>query len=115
MIAFLAAIVIGFAFGSVGMAISTFMRSWQDFDLIATIQVALFLFSSTFTPISVYHSAAVRVLIEASPLYQSVALTRAITLDQMSWGLLWHVAYLLIMAAVGLVIASRRMTKLLLK
>ena len=114
-IAFLAAVLIGFSFGSIGMAVSTFMRSWQDFDLIGTVQVALFLFSSTFTPISVYHSVVARVVIEASPLYQSVALTRAITLNQMSIGMLGHVAYLLVMAAVGLTIASRRMGTLLLK
>ena len=50
--AFAATLLIGFAFGSLGMAVSTFMRGWQDFDLIATIQVALFLFSGTFAPLS---------------------------------------------------------------
>jgi lipooligosaccharide transport system permease protein len=114
-IAFLAAMLIGFGFGAVGMAVSTVIRSWQDFDVVATIQVALFLFSATFTPLSAYHSVVVRVVIQLSPLYQSVQLVRGITLDELSYGLLVHVAYLIAMTAVGLVIASRRMTKTLLK
>src|SRR5262249_24616388 len=46
-LAFVATLFVGFAFGSVGMALSTYMRSWQDFDLVGTVQVALFLFSGT--------------------------------------------------------------------
>jgi lipooligosaccharide transport system permease protein len=114
-IALVAALLIGFAFGAVGMAVSTALRSWQDFDLIATVQVALFLFSATFTPLSAYHSAVVRFVIECSPLYQAVQLVRGITLDELSYALWGHVAYLVVMTAVGLVIASRRMTRTLLK
>ena len=110
-----ASLLVGFAFGSVGMAISTFMRSWQDFDAIGTIQIALFLFSSTFTPLSVYHQAWLRALIQVSPLYQSVALLRAITLGKPALGMLVHVAYLVVLAGVGLAIASRRMHNQLLK
>jgi lipooligosaccharide transport system permease protein len=114
-LAFVAALLIGFAFGAVGMAVSTTIRSWQDFDLVATIQVAMFLFSATFAPLSAYHSAVARFVIRLSPLYQAVQLVRGITLDQLSYGLLDHVAYLAVMAVIGLVIASRRMTKTLLR
>ncbi|HEY2792507.1 MAG TPA: ABC transporter permease, partial [Micromonosporaceae bacterium] len=75
-IAFFAAMLIGFAFGAVGMAVSTTIRGWQDFDLVATVQVAMFLFSATFAPLSAYHSVVARVIIELSPLYQSVQLVR---------------------------------------
>jgi lipooligosaccharide transport system permease protein len=114
-LAFVAALLIGFAFGAVGMAVSTVVRSWQDFDLVATIQVALFLFSATFTPLSAYHSAVARFVIQLSPLYQSVRLVRGITLDELSVGLFGNVAYLVAMSVIGLVIASRRMTTTLLK
>ena len=43
-------VIVGFAFGGIGMAISTFMRSWQDFDYITVVQFGLFLFSGTFAP-----------------------------------------------------------------
>jgi lipooligosaccharide transport system permease protein len=115
LLAFPATLLVGFAFGSVGMMLSTYMRSWQDFDVVATVQIALFLFSSTFTPLSVYHQAWLRALIQLSPLYQSVALLRGITLGRLDLGMLVHVAYLAILVAVGLVVASRRMSKQLLK
>ena len=34
------ALLIGFAFGAVGMAVSSFMRSWQDFDLVQLVTAA---------------------------------------------------------------------------
>ena len=91
------------------------MRSWQDFDLVATVQVALFLFSGTFAPLSVYHRVAALALIQVSPLYQSVALVRDITLGTVELGMLGHVAYLAVLVAVGLDVASRRMSTQLLK
>src|SRR5262245_57677593 len=112
-LAFVATLFVGFTFGSVGMALSPYMRSGQDLDLVGTVQVALFLFSGTFTPLSVYHFAPLRWLITASPLYQSVALVRAITLGRLDLGVLWHVAYLVAMAGAALCLASRRMNKLL--
>jgi lipooligosaccharide transport system permease protein len=114
LLAFPAALLIGFSFGALGMALSTFMRSWQDFDIMGTVQFALFLFSATFAPLSSYPPAA-RVLIEVTPLYHGVALTRGLATGSLSWMLLVHVAYLLAMVAVGLAVAGRRMGRLLLK
>jgi lipooligosaccharide transport system permease protein len=115
LLAFPATLLVGFAFGSVGMMLSTYMRSWQDFDVVATVQIALFLFSGTFVPLSVYHQAWLRALIQVSPLYQSVALLRGITLGRLDLGMLGHVAYLAVLVAVGLIVASRRMSQQLLK
>ena len=49
-----AATLLAFAFGAAGMAATTFMRSWQDFDLIQLVVLPLFLFSGTFYPITSY-------------------------------------------------------------
>jgi lipooligosaccharide transport system permease protein len=114
-LAFFATLLIGFSFGSVGMALSTYMRSWQDFDLFGTVQVALFLFSATFTPLTVYHQAWLRVVIQLSPLYQSVALVRGLTLGRLQPEMYINLAYLIAMAAFGLWLASRRMNRQLLK
>ena len=53
-LAFPAALLVGFAFGAAGMAATSFMRSWQDFDLIQLVILPLFLFSATFYPIETY-------------------------------------------------------------
>ena len=44
------AVLIGFAFGSLGMAATTYMRSWQDLDLVALVTMPLFLFSAHPSP-----------------------------------------------------------------
>jgi lipooligosaccharide transport system permease protein len=113
-VAFVAAALVGFAFGGIGMALSTFMRSWQDFDLIFSVQFALFLFSGTFVPAEAYPSA-LRWLVEVTPLYRSVDLIRGITTGAWSWLQLVDVLYLLALFALGLAVAGRRMSKLLCK
>ena len=75
LVAFPAAVLIGFAFGALGMAISTFMRSWQDFDLMGSAQFTLFLFSGTFVPAQAYPTV-LRWVVELTPLYRAVHLIR---------------------------------------
>ena len=113
-VAFFAAMLVGFAFGGAGMALSTFMRSWQDFDLMASAQFALFLFSGTFVPAQ-HYPAPLRWVVEVTPLYRSVDLVRGVTTGSWSWVQLIDVAYLLVVIALGLTVAGRRMGMLLCK
>jgi lipooligosaccharide transport system permease protein len=109
-----AALLVGFAFGAVGMAATSFMKTWQDFDLIQLVVLPLFLFSGTFYPIETYPEA-IRWVVQATPLYQGVDLIRSLTVGAISPVLLVHVAYLLVMGAVGLFVVSRRIDRLLLQ
>ncbi|WP_250036045.1 ABC transporter permease [Paractinoplanes maris] len=109
-----ATFLVGLAFGALGMAVSTIIRSWQDFDLIAGGQFALFLFSGTFVPPTAYPEA-VRWLIEATPLCRSVDLIRALSTGTTGWLQLLDVAYLLVLLALGVTVAGRRMEKQLCK
>ncbi len=108
-----AATFIGFAFAAVGMFLTTFMRSWVDFDYVTLAIQPMFLFSATFFPLSTYPGAA-QWVVAATPLYHGVALERALMLGEVGPGLLWHVGYLLALGLVGLVGAGRRIEKLLL-
>jgi lipooligosaccharide transport system permease protein len=112
--AFPATVLVGFAFGALGMALSTFMRSWQDFDLVSSVQFTLFLFSGTFVPAQAY-PAALRWVVEVTPLYRSVDLIRGISTGSLHWVQVVDVLYLLLVLAVGLFVAGRRMGKLLCK
>jgi lipooligosaccharide transport system permease protein len=114
LVAFPATVIVGFAFGGMGMAIATYVRGWQDFDYITVVQFGLFLFSGTFAPADSY-PLVMKIVVELTPLYHGVELVRGLTTGVLGWGLLGHTAYLLGFAAIGLVIASRRMTKLLYK
>jgi len=108
-----AALLLGFAFGAVGMAATSFMKTWQDFDLIQLVILPLFLFSATFYPIETYPET-LRVIVQLTPLYQGVDLIRSLTVGAISPVLLFHVAYLLVMGFAGLFVVSRRLDKLLL-
>ena len=106
------ALLTGFAFACVGLAACTWLRSWQDFDTAAAIQMPIFLFSATFFPITLY-PGWLQVIVTCSPLYQSAALLRACALGQLGWSSLAHVIYLVVMALVGLRVAASRFTKIL--
>jgi lipooligosaccharide transport system permease protein len=108
-----AALLVGFAFGAVGMAATSFMKTWQDFDLIQLVILPLFLFSATFFPIETYPEP-IRVVVQLTPLYQGVDLIRSLAVGAISPILLFHVAYLVAMGFAGLLVVSRRLDKLLL-
>ena len=109
-----AALLVGFAFGAVGMAATSFMKSWQDFDLIQLVVLPMFLFSATFYPLETYPEA-LQWVVRVTPLYQGVDLIRSLTVGAISPVLLVHVAYLAIMGVLGLLVVSKRLDKLLLK
>jgi lipooligosaccharide transport system permease protein len=108
-----ASALVGLAFGAVGMAATTFMTTWKDFDLVQLVVLPMFLFSGTFYPLEVYPAWLQRVA-TFSPLWHGTALVRGLVLGQPSWSMLGNVAVLLALGAVGLVIARRRLTNLLL-
>lgn len=112
LLAFPATMLVGFAFGAIGMAISSMMRGWQDFDILITAQFALFLFSGTFAPITQY-PPFFEFMIRITPLWHAVELIRAITLSSVSWATLGHAAYLGAMVVVGLFFTGRRLEKVL--
>ena len=108
-----AALLIGLAFGGACMALTTYMRSWQDFEYVTLATLPMFLFSATFFPVSAFPTA-VRWVVEATPLYRGVTLTRELTTGALTTGSLWSVLYLVVMGLVGVTIAARRFDKLLL-
>ena len=109
-----AALLIGFAFASVGMAATAYMRSWQHLEFVTLATLPMFLFSTTFYPLSVY-PRAIQIVVECTPLYQGVSMLRGLTLGVVGPGLLWHVLYLAVMGLAGLYIAGRRIGQLLLR
>lgn len=109
-----AATLIGFAFAGIGLTATTFMSSWQDFDLVQLVLMPLFLFSATFYPLEVY-PPALQAVAYLSPLYHGVALTRSLMLGVLTPVLVVHVVVLATIGAVGLTVASRRLGGLLLR
>jgi lipooligosaccharide transport system permease protein len=108
-----AAVLIGLAFAGVGMAATTYMRSWQDIDLVQLAVLPMFLFSATFYPLSTY-PPALQWVVQVTPLYNAVALTRELALGMVGWATLGHAVYLVVLGLVGMVVAARRLERTLL-
>ncbi len=108
------AMLIGFAFGGAGMALTTYMKSWQDFEYVTLAIMPMFLFSATFYPLSTYPQA-LQWVVQVTPLYQGVVLCRELSTGTVGWDAGVAVGYLLLMGSAGLYAASRRLDTLLLK
>ncbi|GAB2858475.1 ABC transporter permease [Nocardioides pacificus] len=108
-----AALLLGFAFSAVFMAITTWFTSWQDFDKVTLVQLPLFLFSATFFPITAF-DGWLRWVVECTPLYRGVVLCRELTTGAVSSASLVSVVYLVVMGVAGLWVVRRRLDGLLL-
>ena len=61
------------------MWLTTYMKSWQNFEYVMLVAVPMFLFSGTFYPLSVYPHV-IGVIVAWSPLYQGVVILRDLVL-----------------------------------
>lgn len=102
---------IGLTFASIGFLGTTYMRGWSDMEIVTTATMPLFLFSATFFPLSSYGGWSW--VVQLSPLYHGVALVRAANAGVWTASLVVHVAVLVVVSTVALVLASRRIDRLL--
>ena len=109
-----AVLVIAFGFASVGMAITSYFKTFQQVEWVTFIMLPMFLFSATFYPISVYPEA-IQWVIQALPLWHGVELIRGVTTGALSPMLWVHLGYFGVMIAVGIVVATRRLRALFLR
>ncbi len=107
-----AAVLMGFGFAGAGLASTTYMRSFVDFDFVNLAIIPMFLFSATFFPLSRY-PAGLQAVIRLTPLYQGVVLERGLVLGELRWTLLVHACYFAVMGAIGVSVAGRRIGRLL--
>ncbi|MGD0980984.1 MAG: ABC transporter permease [Solirubrobacteraceae bacterium] len=108
-----AALLVGYAFGGAGLAVTTYLRDFSDFQLIQLVMLPMFLFATTFYPLSVYPGWA-RPVVEILPLYQSIQLLREPALGIFHWGIAVAVLYLVAVGSFGLALATRRLSRQLL-
>lgn len=108
-----AVLLIAFGFASLGMGVTSYMKTFQQMDWINFVLLPMFLFSATFYPITVYPEW-VQHIVMALPLWHGVELIRGLTTGILSIDMLWHVLYYVVMIAVGLVFTTRRLRALFL-
>ncbi|EXJ51125.1 MAG: ABC transporter [Microbacterium sp. 69-7] len=108
-----AVVLIAFGFASLGMAVTSYMKTFQQMDWINFVLLPMFLFSATFYPITVY-PGWVQQIVMALPLWHGVELIRGLTTGILNVDMLWHVLYYVAMIAIGLVFTTKRLRALFL-
>jgi lipooligosaccharide transport system permease protein len=109
-----AALVIAFAFASFGMAITSYMKTFQHLDYVWVVMMPMFLLSATFFPIEVYPQG-VQWVIQALPLWHGVDMIRQLTTGLVQPSILLHLVYFAVMILVGLVFTTARLRALFLR
>ena len=102
------ALLVGYAFGAAGLAVTTYLRDFSDFQLIQLVMLPMFLFATTFYPVDVY-PRPLQIVVECLPLYQAIELLREPTLGHVGLRLLIPVIYLVTMGLLALAWALRRL------
>ncbi|MFJ8871543.1 ABC transporter permease [Streptomyces sp. NPDC102473] len=106
------ALMVGFTFAALGLAVVTYLRDWQDFQYIQLAMLPMFLFATTFYPLGVY-PRPVQLLVECLPLYQSIELIRQPSLGQFGAELIFPAVYLLALGGLALMLAFHRLDRTL--
>ena len=109
-----ASVLIAFGFAAIGMAITSYISSFQQMGAINLALLPMFLFSGAFYPIEVFPESA-QILIKALPLHHGVSLIRGLTLGEIDISLLGHACYFVIMIALGLFFTTKRLTALFMR
>ena len=109
-----AAVLIAFGFASLGMAITSYFKTFQQMGLINIALLPVFLFSGAFYPLTVF-PGWMQAVIKSLPLWHAIELVRGLTLGSIKMGMLTHVIYFLVMITVGLFFTTRRLNALFMR
>lgn len=105
-----AGLLVAFAFATTGFVVSSYLRSWLDFEYVTLLTLPLYLFSASFFPLDRY-PGALAFVVQLTPLYHGVDLARDLSFGTVNLGSLVSVAYLLVMGRGALAIADRRVAR----
>jgi len=109
-----AAVLIAFGFASVGMGITSYLTSFQQLEVINITLLPMFLFSGSFYPLSVFPQW-LQFVANLLPLTHAINLVRGLCLGNLSFSLLGHAMYFVIMIICGLFFTTKRLNALFMK
>lgn len=109
-----AALLIAFAFSAIGMSITSYLSNFHQLSWLTFCLLPMFLFSGTFYPMNTYPEL-LRLVVEATPLAQGIAMVRSLWLGDFGFHLVGNVLYFVVLAALGVTITSKRLTSLFLR
>lgn len=108
-----AAMFVSASFSASALLLMTLSSKVDDFDKVMNLLVhPMFLFSTTFFPLTVYPEA-IRAVVALTPLYHAVALLRGLTTGAVTPMLIVHAVYLGAVGWISMKIAGRRLSRAL--
>jgi len=109
-----AAVLIAFGFASCGMALTSYMKSFQQLEIINIFLLPMFLFSGSFYPVSVFPQW-LQFTVNLLPLTHAINLVRSLCLGHINLALAGHAMYFVIMIICGLFFTTKRLNALFMK
>ena len=109
-----AAVLIAFGFASCGMAVTSYMKSFQQLEIVNMILLPMFLFSGSFYPISVFPQW-LQFVVNLLPLSHAIDLVRGLCLGHINFALAGHALYFVVMIVIGLFFTTKRLNALFMK
>lgn len=108
------ALLIALGFASLGMAVTSYMKSFQQLDVVPMVLLPMFLFSSTLYPITVFPEP-IQWMVMALPLWHGVELMRHLSVGYVDGLTLVHAGYFVALSVVGIAAVTRRLRMLFLR
>ena len=109
-----ACLLIAFGFAALGMAATSYLKTFQQMDWLPLALLPLFLFSGTFYPLDVYPQAAQWVIM-ALPLWHGVEMLRDLSAGALTWATAGHAFYFVVIAVLGTWATAHRLKALFLR
>jgi len=109
-----AAVLIAFGFASCGMAITSYMKSFQQLEVVNIFLLPMFLFSGSFYPVSVFPQW-LQFTVNLLPLTHAINLVRGLCLGHINLALAGHALYFVVMIIIGLFFTTKRLNALFMK
>lgn len=106
--------VIGFGFAAIGMALTSYMSSFQHLNWINVALLPMTLFSGSFFPLSILPNW-LEAIMRWTPLTQGIDLMRSLTLGTVDASIFIHIAYFAVFVTGGLYFTTRRLNALFMK
>jgi lipooligosaccharide transport system permease protein len=110
-----AAVLIAFGFASVGMGVTSYLKSFQQMNWVNFVLLPMFLFSGAFFDITKAYPDFIVWFIQALPLWHAIELVRGLMTGAVGLATLGHVLYFVVMIVVGLLFTTKRLTALFLR
>jgi lipooligosaccharide transport system permease protein len=105
---------VALAFATAGLIVATYARDWSDFQWVQLVMLPMFLFATTFYPLSVY-PRAVQIAVECLPLYHAINLMREPALGTIGSATFVAFVYLVCMTVACWWFAVRRLHGVLIR